>query len=76
LFREQRESNHISSAEATPQGRYKKKGLTSVSIDFLERWLIAAAIEKNPGLINTKETPFLRKISVVGVFNAKSARAE
>jgi hypothetical protein len=54
----------------TPKGRYRKKGRRSAAIDFLERWLIAAAIEKNPGLINNKLTRFLRNIHVVGVFNA------
>ncbi len=58
----------------TPKGRYKKKGRASTTIDFLERWLIAAALEKNPDLINTKETRFLRKISVVGIFNAKKGK--
>lgn len=58
----------------TPKGRYKKKGRNSATIDFLERWLIAAAIERNPGLINTKETRFLRKMSVAGIFNAKKGK--
>jgi hypothetical protein len=58
----------------TPKGRYKKKGRASATINFLERWLIAAAIEKNPGLINTKESRFLRKISIVGIFNAKKGK--
>jgi len=58
----------------TPNGRYKKKGRVSATIDFLERWLIAAALDKNQGLINTKETRFLRKISVTGIFNAKKGK--
>jgi hypothetical protein len=58
-------------SKLTPKGRYKKKGRNSATIDFLERWLIAAAIERNPGLINTKETRFLRKISVAGIFSPK-----
>jgi hypothetical protein len=58
----------------TPKGKYKRKGSASATIDFLERWLIAAALEKNPRLINTKETRFLRKISVVGIFNAKKRK--
>lgn len=59
----------------TPKGRYRKKGSGSASIDFLERWLIATAIDKNPYLINNKETRFLRKINVVGIFNAKRGEA-
>jgi len=55
----------------TPKGRYKRAGSPLRSINFLERWLIAAAINKNPSLINTKETHFLRRITVVGIFNSK-----
>lgn len=64
----------------TPSGKFKKKGRASATINFLERWLIARALEKNIHLINNKETRFLRKISVPGFFNAgkgqpsKSAR--
>jgi hypothetical protein len=59
----------------TPRGRYKKKGSGSRSaIDFLERWLIATALDKNPGLINSKETRFLRSINVAGIFNAKKGK--
>jgi hypothetical protein len=58
----------------TPKGRYRKTGRPSAAIDFLERWLIAAAIEKNPNLINNKLTRFLRKIHVVGIFNAKKGQ--
>ncbi len=60
----------------TPKGRYRKKGSSGLaSIDFLERWLIAKAIDKNPDLINNKETRFLRNINVVGIFNAKRGEA-
>jgi hypothetical protein len=41
----------------------------------LERWLIATAIEKNPDLINNKETRFLRNIHVTGLFNAGKGEA-
>lgn len=61
----------------TPTGKLRKRpqngGLTSLT--FLERWLIAAAIEKNPGLINSKETKFLRNLHVVGIFNAKKGES-
>jgi len=57
----------------TPEWRYRKLsrklgGLAA--LDFLERWLIATAIQKNPYLINNKETRFLRNIYVRGFFNA------
>lgn len=34
----------------TPQGRYRTKGGSSRTIDFLERWLVAKALKKNPNL--------------------------
>jgi hypothetical protein len=56
----------------TPTGKLRKrpasKGLASIT--FLERWLIATALEKNPGLINNRETRFLRGLHVTGIFNA------
>jgi hypothetical protein len=58
----------------TPGGKFKKKGTGGRSIDFLERWLIAQAILRNPDLINNKETMFLRQIQVVGIFNAGQGR--
>jgi hypothetical protein len=59
----------------TPNGRFKRKGRTgSGSTDFLERWLIAAALEKNRELINNKETRFLREIHVLGILNAKKGK--
>jgi hypothetical protein len=60
----------------TPKGRYKKKGRVSATIDFLEGWLIAAALQKNRELINTKETRFLREISVAGIFNPKKGKPQ
>ena len=60
----------------TPTRRFRKKGSGRLpAIDFLERWLIAQAIDKNSRLINNKETRFLRKIHVVGVFNAGQGEA-
>lgn len=57
----------------TPTGKFRKRpsgngGLPS--LDFLEKWIIANAIEKNPSLINNKETWFLRNLHVTGIFNA------
>lgn len=57
----------------TPNGKLKKpsKAMGGLgSLDFLERWLIATCLNKNSALANNKETKFLRKIHVVGVFNA------
>nr|WP_199045497.1 hypothetical protein [Dyella sp. ASV24] len=51
----------------------EKGGLPSIT--FLEKWLIAAAIEKNPDLVNNKETRFLRDLHVVGIFNPKQGES-
>lgn len=58
----------------TPSGKLRKRpahkrGLPS--LDFLECWLIAAALERNPKLKNSRETRFLRNIHVTGIFNAR-----
>lgn len=58
----------------TPSGKLRKrpKGAARLlAIDFLERWLIAAALDRNGKLMNNKETAFLRGIHVTGIFNAK-----
>jgi hypothetical protein len=56
----------------TPSGKLRKrpasKGLASIT--FLERWLIATALKKNPDLINNRETRLLRNLHVTGLFNA------
>ena len=61
----------------TPTGRYRKKRTNGNlgAIDFLERWLIATAIRKNPDLINNKEPRFLRNIHVAGIFNPTKGEA-
>jgi hypothetical protein len=61
----------------TPGGRFRQRPANGklASLSFLERWLIAAAIEKNPDLVNSKETKFLRDLHVVGVFNAKKGES-
>jgi hypothetical protein len=61
----------------TPTQKFRKKSkMASIpSLDFLERWLIAAAIEKNPHLLNAKETRFLTQIRVTGILNAKKGEA-
>ncbi|MFC0574388.1 hypothetical protein [Paraburkholderia solisilvae] len=62
----------------TPTGKFRKRpagngGLPA--LDFLERWIIATAIDKNAHLINNKETKFLRNIHVIGVFNAQQGES-
>ena len=62
----------------TPKGKFKKTKKAEgkfPSLTFLERWLIATALEKNPRLANNKETKFLRTIHVHGIFNAKKGEA-
>lgn len=53
--------------------RPDSKGLPAIT--FLERWLIATAIDKNPDLKNNMETRFLRGLHVVGIFNAKKGES-
>lgn len=62
----------------TPSGKFRKQKKTNGGLnelDFLERWLIAAALEKNSTLINNKETYFLRNIHVSGIFNPRQGEA-
>jgi hypothetical protein len=62
----------------TPKGKFRKKQSVDGGmpfVDFLERWLIAAAIEKNPGLKNNKQTKFLRSMHVVGILNSRKGEA-
>jgi hypothetical protein len=63
----------------TPSGRLRKRpagnGRRIHALDFLEKWLIAAALERNPKLKNNKETAFLRTIHVTGILNAKKGGA-
>ncbi|MDH4450805.1 MAG: hypothetical protein QE265_09470 [Rhodoferax sp.] len=40
------------------------------AIDFLEDWLIAAALNANPELYNIKKTKMLNELYVRGLFNA------
>ncbi|WP_400768750.1 hypothetical protein [Methylosinus sporium] len=58
----------------TPTGKLRKRptnGKPLRSIDFLEEWLIATCLIKNPNLINNKKTKILRNIHVTGILNAK-----
>src|SRR5258707_879947 len=55
--------------------RYRKKtkqsGHGSPVLDFLEDWLIGLALQKNSKLINNRQTKFLRRLHVIGVFNSR-----
>ena len=63
-------------AMQTPTGKVKKitngkkKGFGS--IDFLENWLIAAALAKNKDLLNKKQVKYLKDLYVQGMFNPKA----
>lgn len=61
----------------TPNGKLRKRPTKKESppITFLESWLIAAALDRNPSLINNKKTKFLREVHVVGVFNPKQGES-
>jgi hypothetical protein len=52
-------------------GGFRKPNDGLVSIDFLENWLIAAALQKNPNLINSQNTKYLKDLHVTGIFNSK-----
>ena len=58
----------------TPRGKFRRKrqadGKTP-AMNFLERWLITTAIQRNREIVNNKETKFLRGIHVVGLLNSK-----
>ena len=49
----------------------KKESGELRAVNFLEEWLIASALQKNPGLLNQKKTHFLKNLHVVGIFNPK-----
>jgi hypothetical protein len=52
----------------------KKQGSSPV-LNFVEDWLIATALQKNPDLINNKQTRFLIKVHITGAFNAMQGEA-
>ncbi len=57
-------------AKRTPQGKFSKpskRGHTDVG--FLERLMIGAALQRNDGLLNKRETKYLRAICVPGFMN-------
>lgn len=59
----------------TATGRYSYASTKSKAVTFLERWLIAQALKKNPKLYNTSETKFLRQLHATGIFNATKGEA-
>ena len=61
----------------TPGGAFaapttRKAGLRAV--DFLEDWMIAKALKRNPDLVNTHSTHFLKNLYVRGLYNAKPGK--
>lgn len=60
--------------QVTPTGRpaaLAKGSGKKPSVEFMEDWLIAAALKSNPRLINIKKTKMLNKLWVRGLFNAR-----
>jgi hypothetical protein len=55
----------------TPTGRYASQtdGFLP-AVQFLEKWLIPAALKKNLDLVNNHETRMLKKVQVKGILNA------
>jgi hypothetical protein len=53
----------------------KKKDGELKAVTFLEEWLIASALQKNPKLMNQQNTHFLKYLHVVGLFNPKVGEA-
>jgi hypothetical protein len=61
----------------TPGGKYRKIATNALEpLRFLERWLIAECLRKNPYLLNNKETKYLRSIHVKGIMNSKPGEAD
>jgi hypothetical protein len=55
--------------------KYRKPNKQIISIDFLEKWLIGEAFQKNQHLLNIQHTKFLKDLHVTGIFNAKQGEA-
>lgn len=78
-------SNHVGTPvlflipKITSTGRFakptRKKDGELRAVTFLEEWLIAMALQKNPKLINERSTLFLKYMHVVGLFNPKPGEA-
>ena len=56
--------------------KYRKPNRQLKSIDFLEKWLIGEAFQKNVNIINIRDTKFLKDLHVKGVFNAKHGESD
>jgi hypothetical protein len=67
-------------ADETPGGKFRNSRRKSLEVMFLENALIAACLQRNPDLLNKKQTKFLKEMSVPGFMNdsagarSKSAR--
>ena len=60
----------------TPTGKLRRRPSKALqTLSFLEKYLIAAALDRNPTLINSKETRFMRELHVVGILNPKKGEA-
>ena len=63
----------------TRGGKFRKpskKGAGRLAaIDFLERYLIHEALNRNRALINTRETKFMKGIRVTGMFNTEQGKS-
>ena len=58
-------------ARVTDTGRFSNANTGIDDVDFLEKYLIGVALERNPDLLNKKETAMIRDIYVPGIFNTK-----
>lgn len=59
----------------TPGGKLVKPSKNEHSqIDFLENYLIATCLRKNPDLCNSKQTRFVRGVYVPGLLNPKRGK--
>ncbi|WP_437557365.1 hypothetical protein [Acidithiobacillus sulfuriphilus] len=62
--------------ERTQSGKLRKRRTQpAATLDFLEEWLISVAIDRNPELINSRKTAFLRNLHVTGIFNSQQGES-
>ena len=62
-------------AKKTPLGQFAKPSRNShKDIEFLEKFIFARALNRNPKLLNTKNTRFLKNLRVPGVLNSPKGR--
>lgn len=53
-------------------GSFRKPDSHSFAIDWLERLLIKTALDRNPNLLNIKDTMLQRKVTVRGLMGEKA----